>query len=98
MTARAVRFPPGRASVRLGPEHRQVYRSLYARYRTLLDGLPVLRDRDFDGRTVQMTKAEFAALDRAFAVDAEPEPREDGAFASQERAKSRLFKKVQYLS
>ena len=55
IVGKAVRFPPGRVEIRLGPEQRSPYRRLYAAYGTVLDGLPVLRDRDFDGRAVSVT-------------------------------------------
>jgi hypothetical protein len=58
-----VRFPPGRVAIRLDESHRTAYRRLYASYRTILDGLPVLRDRDFDGRKVLVTPAQAAALE-----------------------------------
>ncbi len=90
---------PGRVSVRLGPEHRRAYQVLYAQYRTIFDSLPVLRERDFDGRAVSMTKAQLDALNQAFASLAAPQqPAADSPFAGQERTKQRLFKRLQYLS
>ena len=73
------RVPPGRVVVQLNDEHRRAYRMLYARYRTILDGLPVLRDRDFDGRRVKMNAAQLDALNAAFAGIAAAERRSDGA-------------------
>ena len=63
------------------------------------DLLPVLRERDFDGQEVSMTKAQLDALKGAFeslatARDAAP----DSPFEGQDRAKRRLFKRLQYLS
>ena len=92
------RVPPGRVVVQLNDEHRRAYRMLYARYRTILDGLPVLRDRDFDGRRVKMTAAQLDALNAAFAGIAAAERRSDGAFDAQERGRTSLFKRLQYLS
>jgi hypothetical protein len=88
-------------AVRLSAAHRQAYRRLYARYCTILDGLPVLRDRDFDGRAVKMTRQQLAALNAAFA-SAENAPNGAGAprtvFEAQQDQKTRLFKRTQYLS
>ena len=61
------RFPPGRVTIRLSDEHRKAYQVLYAHYHTVIDGLPVLRGRDFDGRAVRVTFAELDALNRALA-------------------------------
>lgn len=94
-----VRFPPGRVQIRLGPEYSRAYRRLYARYRTIVDGLPVLRERDFDGRPVTITPTQLEALNRAFASFARPEPSSnDGVFGAQEAQRTRLFKRLQFLS
>jgi len=94
-----VRIPPGRVRIRLNEDHKRAYRALYARYRTVIDGLPVLRDRDFNGRGVTVTQAQLDALNRAFASLGEAgKPRMTTAFAQQEQTKNRLFKKLQYLS
>ena len=93
------RFPPGRVAIRLGEQHRLAYRRLYNRYRSILDGLPVLRDRDFDGRAVKVTPAQVDALNRAFAsLAATQEPGAGVVFEAQADARSRLFKRTQYLS
>lgn len=90
---------PGHVTVRLDAEHRRAYEVLYAQYRTIFDSLPVLRERDFDGRPVTMTKTQFEALEQAFASLAAPEPAaSDSPFAGQEQAKQRLFKRLQFLS
>ena len=99
VAGKPVRFPFGRVAIRLGSEHRNAYRALYARYRTVLDGLPVLRGHDFDGRSVTVTLAQLDALNRAFATLSKAEAAgAPGAFSGQERAKERLFKRLQYLS
>ena len=98
VTGKPVRFPPGRVEVRLKPAHRSAYRALYGAYRTILDGLPVLRDRDFDGRPVRMTQGQLDALNEAFRALAESARRGDGAFAAQEAGRTRLFKRLQFLS
>ena len=99
ISGKAVRFPLGRVRIRLDQTHRRSYRALYARYQSILAGLPVLRDRDFDGRAVSVTVDQLEALNRAFehaaAGDAGPP---ETAFASQEAGRSRLFKRLQYLS
>ena len=90
---------PGRVSVRLGAEHRRAYEVLYSQYRPIFDSLPTLRERDFDGGTVSMTKARFEALNRAFAsLATPPQPATDGPFAGQERTKLQLSKRLQHLS
>jgi hypothetical protein len=94
-----VRFPPGRVEVRLNAGHRSAYRRLYALYRTIIDGLPVLReDRDFDGRPVRMSAAQLEALNAAFASLAASSSDGGGAFDAQESGRTRLFKRLQYLS
>lgn len=93
-----VRMPPGRVAIRLTEAHHNAYRALYNRFRTLLDGLPVLRDRDFDGRAVKMTPAQLTALNRAFASLTDAAERGSGVFDSQADDRSRLFKRTQYLS
>ena len=93
--------PPGRVEVRLDESHRQRYRRLYARYATVLEGLPVLRERDFDGRRVRMTPAQLDALNRAFAALDDAAEDDDTAttpFGNQARGRSSLFKRLQYLS
>ena len=97
--AKPVRFPPGRVQIHLTPEHRMGYRKLYASYQSILGGLPVLRDRDFDGRNVLVTAAELEALNGAFAKQTgQGAGRAGTVFESQEEARRRLFKRLQYLS
>ena len=99
IVGKAVRFPPGRVEIRLGPEQRSPYRRLYAAYGTVLDGLPVLRDRDFDGRAVSVTQRQLQALNQAFAKLAdEGSAAAEGVFSTQEARRTRLFKRLQYLS
>lgn len=94
-----VRIPPGRVAIRLSEAHRNAYRRLYNRFQTLLEGLPVLRDRDFDGRAVKVTPTELEALNRAFASLNDPPATTSGAvFEAQADGRSRLFKRTQYLS
>lgn len=96
--SKPVRFPPGRVEVRLNLQHRSAYRALYARYQSILAGLPVLRERDFDGRTVKVTRQELEALRHAFASVTAPAAKHSTVFEAQEASKERLFKRLQYLS
>jgi hypothetical protein len=99
ISGKPVRWPPGRVEIRLSEAHRNAYRALYARYQSILAGLPVLRDRDFDGRPVKVKPAQLEALNRALASLGElPKGPIGTAYASQEAAKSRRFKRLQYLS
>ncbi|MDP9236480.1 MAG: hypothetical protein M3P30_03610 [Chloroflexota bacterium] len=99
VVGRPVRFRPGRLTVRLGERHRLAYKRLYATYRTLLDDLPVLREGDFDGKAVHMRAAQLEALNRGFAsLATDTGGAVLGVFDGQEQSKSRLSKKVQYLS
>lgn len=102
LEGKSVRFPPGRVEVRFDESRRQAYRAIYARYHTFLDpDLPVLRERDLDGRAIKLTRAQLAALNSAFArlatvskVDGKP----GSVYEAQARVKSRQTKKIQYLS
>lgn len=99
IVGKRVKFPPGRVEIRLKPEQRSAYRRLYAAYRTILDGLPVLRDRDFDGRAVSVTQQQLQALNQAFAKLAnEASAASEGVFSVQEARRTQLFKRLQYLS
>ena len=99
ISGKPVRFPPGRVQIRFDPEHRRSYRALYSRYQSILAGLPVLSDRDVDGRTVTVTVAQLEALNCALeSVAADGPAPAATAFAFQEAGRSRLFKRIQYLS
>jgi hypothetical protein len=99
VVGKPVRFPPGRVAIRLDERHKSAYRRLYARYLSVLAGLPVLRERDFDGRAVNVPPWQLDALNRAFASLANPPvDGADSAFGQQEKARTRLFKRLQYLS
>jgi hypothetical protein len=99
VAGKPLRFPPGHVAIRLDERHRSAYRRLYARYRTIIDGLPVLRDRDFDGRALKVTKAQLEALNRAFATIDAGAPKQTGSvFEAQEAGRTGLFKRLQYLS
>lgn len=95
--------PPGRVEVRLDAEHRRLYRLLYARFRTVTGDLPVLReDRDFDGRAVRISRSQLAVLNAALADEASRATQvaneAESVFETQAEGRSRLFKRLQYLS
>jgi hypothetical protein len=98
IAGKPVRFPPGRVAIRLDERHKSAYRRLYGQYQSILAGLPVLRDRDFDGRVVTVTTSQLAALNVAFAKLGAAENAGMSAFGDQEAARKRLFKRLQYLS
>jgi hypothetical protein len=98
IVGKPVRIPPGRVAVRLDERHHRAYRALYAQYRTIIDGLPVLRDRDFDGRAVKMTPVQLQALNDALAELARGARRGATVFGAQEAGRTRLFKRLQFLS
>jgi hypothetical protein len=94
-----VRFPPGKVAITLGKDRLMDYRRLYARSGTDLAGLPKLRERDFDGRTVTVSRSELDALNAALARLHTPTPPRTGSvFEAQERFKTRLHKRTQFLS
>jgi hypothetical protein len=92
-----VRFPPGRLEIRLDEKHRLAYRWLYQHYRSFLSDMPVLRERDFDGRPIKVTRKQLEALNVGFASLNENE-QGNTVFGAQEAAKTALFKKTQFLS
>lgn len=99
ITGTPVRFPPGRVAIRLDTSYLLPYRRLYRAYQTQLSDLPILRDRDFDGRAVKVTPPQLEALNDAFARYADSvNGTTSGAFDAQERARTRLFKRTQFLS
>ena len=93
-----VRFPPGHVTIKLNADHRRAYRRLYGNYFPLAD-VPALKDRDFDGRSVKMSRRQLAALNRRFralseGADAGP----PGAFRAQEQSLEKHFSEMQFLS
>jgi len=96
---RPLRFPPGRVEIHLGPDRLLEYKRLYALSSTDLAGLPKLRDRDFDGRAVSVSKRELDALNAALVRLHAPSPRDTGSvFEAQEQTRTRLIKRTLYLS
>ena len=95
-----VRFPPGHVAVRLDEGHRHAYRQIYATYRSNFGDLPVLRDRDFSGSPVKLSRRALSALNRAFSSFASEGQgsRTGSAFEAQERDRSDLFRRTQFLS
>jgi hypothetical protein len=100
LRGRRVLAPPGHLGVKLSRGLWPVYRRLLAGYAPYLEGLPTLAERDFDGkRTVKLTPRQLDALNRAFEkAHQSPEPARQSVFEAQERAKTGLFKRLQYLS
>jgi hypothetical protein len=94
--------PPGTVQVRLDDGHRRLYRRVYARYMTIFENVPALTDRDFDGRPVRMSASQLRALQDAFAAVAadgdDDDPTHGSTFDAQAHGRSRLFKRLQYLS
>ena len=94
----SVRFPPGHVSITLSAEHRRAYLRLYGTYFPLAD-MPALKDRDFDGRSIKMSRPQLAALNRRFrALADEADPGPPGAFRDQEQSLAKHFKEMQFLS
>lgn len=99
ITGTPVRFPPGRIAVRLGPQYLLPYQRLYKHYQTQVTDLPILRTQDFDGRVVKLTPAQVDALNEAFDRYGAPTNGVGGdVFAAQERGRTKLFKRTQFLS
>ena len=89
---------PGSTRIRLNEEHRHAYRRLYGLVFPLA-GVPALRDRDFDGRAMTVSKAQLEALNRAFAsLDRYGHARAHNAFEGQERLLTERFQEMQFLS
>ena len=97
---RRVLLPPGHVAVKLAPGLWQPYKRLHAQYQAYLTGMPMLAERDFDGkRSVMMTPKQLKALNAAFMRVAEAEAGSpETVFEAQESARTRLFKRLQYLS
>lgn len=95
---RGVLFPPGHVSITLNADHRRAYLLLYGSAFPLGD-VPALKDHDFDGRSIKMSRPQLAALNRRFrALQEEADPGPPGAFRDQERFLSKHFKEMQSLS
>lgn len=94
----SVRFRPGHVRITLTKQDRKAYLLLYGDNFPLAD-VPALNDRDFDGRSMVMSRPQLAALNRKFAALAdEPGPRSPGAFGNQERLLTKRFRELQFLS
>jgi hypothetical protein len=100
ITGKRTLAPPGFLSVKLGPELWQPYTRLHASYQAYVAGLPMLAERDFDGkRAVKLTSKQLEALNAAFTkLAAEAIAKPTNVFEAQEEARTRLFKRLQYLS
>ena len=100
LKGKRVLAPPGHVGVKLPPELWMPYKRLHAQYEAYLGGMPMLAERDFDDkRTVKMTPKQLFALNAAFAKLVEDDtPGPTSVFGAQEDAKTRLFKRLQFLS
>jgi hypothetical protein len=94
----SVRFPPGQVRITLNADHRRAYLRLFGAYFPLTD-VPALKDDDFDGRSIRMSKPELAALNRRFLTLADvAEPGPPGVFRDQEQSLEKNAKAMQFLS
>jgi len=100
LKGRRVPLPPGHVGVKLPPSLWQPYKRLHAQYQAYISGIPMLAERDFDGkRIVKLTPKQLRALNEAFRKLAEPlEAKPASVFGAQEDGRTRLFKRLQYLS
>lgn len=100
LKGRRVFAPPGHVGVKLPPELWLPYKRLHGRYQAYISGMPMLAERDFDGkRTAKMTPKQLEALNQAFLrLEAEESDPPASPFEAQQEAKTRLFKRLQYLS
>ncbi len=100
LTGKRTFAPPGFLAVKLAPELWQPYKRLHASYQAYIAGLPMLAERDFDGkRSVKLTSKQLEALNTAFsnlADDSKAKP--TNVFEAQEEALTQLFKRLQHLS
>ena len=100
LKGKRVLAPPGHVGVKLPPELWQPYKRLHGHYQAYISGMPMLAERDFNGkRTAKMTPKQLEALNAAFVqLEAEDDGPPGSVFEAQEQAKTRLFKRLQYLS
>lgn len=92
------RFPPGHVAITLNAEHRRAYLRLYGTSFPLAD-VPALKDNDFDGRSIKMSRPQLAALNRRFRALADvPDPGPAGVYRNQGQALAKHFKEMQFLS
>ena len=98
IVGRRVLFPPGQVRITLTPEHLRAYLRLYGLSFPLSD-VPALKDHDFDGRSITMTRPQLAALNGKFRELSVPSGQESpGAFGQQERQLAQTSKRMQFLS
>lgn len=98
ITGEPVHFPPGRVVIRLNERHRLAYRRLYGLLFPLA-GVPALKDHDFDGRPITLTRHQLAALNHALgSLDGRAGAGTGGAFDKQEQFLTSHFKEMQFLS
>ena len=88
--------PPGRVAICLDDGDRRAYLRLYG-LSWPLPGVPELKDRDFDGRTIKLTRSQLAALYLALVslLDHARTGRRS-AFEAQEQFLTKHFKEMQF--
>ena len=94
----AMFFRPGHVRITLNAEHRRAYRRLYGQSFPLAD-VPAIKNRDFDGRSITMTRRDLTALNQLFRTlvkEADLKPRD--AFGDQGHSLTAHFKEMQFLS
>jgi hypothetical protein len=98
IVGRGVLFPPGHVRIALSAQHRRAYLLLYGLSFPLAD-VPALKDRDFDGRSITMSRPQLAALNRNFAdLAGELDLGPPGASRDQQRLLTKRFRELQFLS
>jgi hypothetical protein len=89
---------PGHVRIALDDGYRRAYLLLYGASFPL-DDVPALKDRDFDGRPITMSRNELAALNRRLqALRHVPDGGPPGTFRDQERSFTDTSRKTQFLS
>lgn len=88
----------GHVRVALDQGHRRAYMLLYGEAFPL-DDVPALKDRDFDGGPITMSRRELAALNRRLqALRHVPDQGSAGTFRDQERSFTQTSRKAQFLA
>lgn len=98
ISGRAIWFRPGHVKVTLNAEHRRAYLRLYGMYFPLSD-VPSLKDHDFDGRAIRMTRRQLATLNRNFRdLNSTTDTIPVSPFREQEDALTTASHEMQFLS
>jgi hypothetical protein len=98
VSGRAIWYRPGHVKVTLNAEHRRAYLRLYGMYFPLSD-VPALKDHDFDGRAIRMTRRQLAALNRNLQdLSSTTDTNPVSPFREQEDALTTASHEMQFLS